>query len=254
MNDNRKLFYSQNVKKTLPDGCAVNTGDHPRWNQNYTHYGTDNFNLYIVPGGERYPPIGQDGLLGEDCSLWTSTEGLYDTVIRVIMRYDSDVMSISNVQKIAGFGFYVRAVKDYTGSAVDGTIVSNAYTDNNGSFYDGVVIGKQLWQRWNLRTTKYVDGTNIPEITTNLDFINDRNGAFCQYENNNAYGLTYGYMYNWYALDNVKLLVDGDGWRIPSYNDFMTLKTYIINNYNSITTTNYAMFLKSCRQVTHPLA
>jgi len=52
-------------------------------------------------------------------------------------------------------------------------------------------------------------------------------------------------------------LVDNNGYRVPSDADWTQLTNYLINenwcNDVEIITYNVAQFLKSCRQVDHPL-
>ena len=37
----------------MPKGCAIATNEHPRWNENTTHYGTNNFKVNALPSGGR---------------------------------------------------------------------------------------------------------------------------------------------------------------------------------------------------------
>lgn len=57
-------------------------------------------------------------------------------------------------------------------------------------------------------------------------WINDTTGAYCAYDNDPANATIYGYLYNWYAVDNAHGLAP-TGWRIPSDTDWDILIAYL---------------------------
>jgi uncharacterized protein (TIGR02145 family) len=99
-------------------------------------------------------------------------------------------------------------------------------TDIDGNVYDTVIIGTQEWLVQNLRTTKYADGTPIPNLPIAGAWIADVTGAYCWYNNDVANKEEYGALYNWYAVDNAHGLAP-TGWRVPSEADVNTLLTTI---------------------------
>lgn len=78
-----------------------------------------------------------------------------------------------------------------------------------------------------LRTTKYKDGTNIPNVTDNTAWINLSTGAYCNYNNSSDAGFitTYGHLYNWYAVNTGKLAPSG--WHVPTDAEWTTLTDYL---------------------------
>ena len=80
------------------------------------------------------------------------------------------------------------------------TSSSSSVTDADGNVYTSVTIGTQEWMVENLRTTKYSDGTPIPNVTGNTAWINLSSGAWCNYHNRSSNDATYGKLYNWYAV------------------------------------------------------
>lgn len=237
----------------MPDGCAVSTTVHPRWNESDGSYGTNNFRFNALPGGFRAITGVSDGI-GNFGYWWSASENSSSYVWNRHLHY-----LYSNVLRDYGFkelGFSVRCVKDYTGTQPNGTILPNDYTDGDGNTYDAVVIGEQSWTVENLYTTKYQNGTSIPNVTNNSTWGGLTTGAYCYYNNDyTTYGQYYGALYNWYAVNSG--LVNNNGYRVPSDADWTQLTDYLINtnwcNDVTVTSSNVAQFLKSCRQVNHPL-
>jgi uncharacterized protein (TIGR02145 family) len=98
-------------------------------------------------------------------------------------------------------------------------------TDIDGNVYTSVIIGTQEWLVENLKTTKYNDGTAIPNITDDTLWALDIAGAMCWYDNDISNNTPYGVLYNWYAVNTGKLAPAG--WRVPSQIDMETLGTFI---------------------------
>jgi len=120
--------------------------------------------------------------------------------------------------------------------------------DVDGNGYNIVEIGSQVWMAENLKTTKYNDGTLIPNVTGNTAWAGLNTDAYCWYNNDAAtYKGTYGALYNWYTANTGKLCPTG--WHVPSSVEWSTFENYLIfNGYNYDGTTsgnNYAKALAS---------
>lgn len=102
-------------------------------------------------------------------------------------------------------------------------------TDQDGNVYKTITIGTQTWMAENLRTTKYNDGTAIPNVTDSIAWAALTTGAFCNYKNttNDVFIATYGRLYNWYAVNSGKL--SPAGWHIPTMDEFNILSAYLGN-------------------------
>jgi len=92
-------------------------------------------------------------------------------------------------------------------------------TDIDGNLYHTVTIGKQVWMVENLKTTKYNDGTVIPQLSNNSE------PGMCWYNQNPANKDTYGGLYNFYVVRTGKLCPEG--WRVPSVDDWDTLFCFL---------------------------
>ncbi len=98
-------------------------------------------------------------------------------------------------------------------------------TDIDGNVYKTVKIGNQIWMAENLKTTRYNDGTPIPNVTDNNEWSNLTKGAYCYYDNDYSNNAIYGKLYNWYAVNTDKLAPKG--WHVPSYKEWQQLINYL---------------------------
>ena len=114
-------------------------------------------------------------------------------------------------------------------------VQDNVIKDGDGNIYNSVQIGTQVWMVENLKTTKYNDGTPIPNITDAATWAAATTGAYCDYSNTPANSATYGRLYNWYVVDNndaTKMTSNGGknvcptGWHVPSDDEWRTLTTF----------------------------
>ena len=101
---------------------------------------------------------------------------------------------------------------------------STSITDKDGNIYTSVTIGTQTWMVENLKTTKYNDGTAIPNVTDNTEWSNLTTSAYCWYDNDIAKKTPYGALYNGYAVKTGKLCPTG--WHVPSDTEWITLIDY----------------------------
>lgn len=99
-------------------------------------------------------------------------------------------------------------------------------TDIDGNVYKTVVIGDQEWMVENLKTTRYNDGTPIPNVTDITEWRNVDAPAYVWYNNDISYKDAYGALYNGYAISNSKELCPS-GWRVASDDDWKKLEMYL---------------------------
>jgi uncharacterized protein (TIGR02145 family) len=107
-------------------------------------------------------------------------------------------------------------------------------TDIDGNVYESVTICNQTWTKSNLNVSKYTDGTTIPQVTDQNQWINLTTGAWCYYNNITANGAKYGKLYNWYALMGIhdkasatnpalRKKLAPTGWHVPTDEEWTQL-------------------------------
>lgn len=135
--------------------------------------------------------------------------------------------------------YYVRAYASNSkgtgyGSEISFKTLEDKYgtmTDIEGNNYNTVKIGTQVWTVENLLTTKYNDGTPIPNVTDDDEWSDLTTGAYCNYDNLESNAEIYGRLYNWNAVNTGKLAPAG--WHVPTDDDWTILENYLIaNGYN----------------------
>jgi uncharacterized protein (TIGR02145 family) len=108
--------------------------------------------------------------------------------------------------------------------------------DGDNNYYPVVQINTQLWMAENLKTTKYNDGTTIPNITDDYAWYVLTTGAYSDYNNTPANSTIYGRLYNWFTVDNnaaTKVASNGGknvcptGWHVSTDAEWTTLTTYL---------------------------
>lgn len=104
-------------------------------------------------------------------------------------------------------------------------IQTGILTDIDGNVYKSVKIGSQWWMAENLKTTKYNDGTYIPNVTDDTTWQGLTSGAYCWYDNNIENKNDYGALYNWHTINAGNL--SPTGWHVPSREEWNILITHL---------------------------
>lgn len=100
--------------------------------------------------------------------------------------------------------------------------------DLEGNVYRTVTINNKRWTIDNCRSTKYNDGSDIPEVTDQAAWDALATPAYCKYGNGTT---KFGLLYNWHVVDpaNTKKIAI-DGWRVPTRDEIAALRTFLIDN------------------------
>jgi uncharacterized protein (TIGR02145 family) len=102
-------------------------------------------------------------------------------------------------------------------------------TSNEVGTSNEVTIGNQVWMTKNLNVDKFRNGDPIPEAKTDEEWKKageNKQPAWCYYDNDPANGAKYGKLYNWYAVNDPRGLAP-EGWKIPSHDDWGLLIDYL---------------------------
>jgi uncharacterized protein (TIGR02145 family) len=98
--------------------------------------------------------------------------------------------------------------------------------DYDGNAYNTVQIGNQTWMSENLKTSKYNNGDDIPNVPGAVDWIYLESGAWVHFDNDPSYESTHGKLYNWHVVNDERGVCP-TGYHVPNQIEWDTLKQYI---------------------------
>lgn len=101
--------------------------------------------------------------------------------------------------------------------------------ERDGKNYNTIKIGNQVWMAGNLNVSTFLNGDTIFNAKTNEQWKKagiNKQPAWCYYQNDSTNGLTYGKLYNWYAVNDARGLAP-KGWHIPSDFEWTELTDFL---------------------------
>jgi uncharacterized protein (TIGR02145 family) len=102
----------------------------------------------------------------------------------------------------------------------------NTIMDVDGNVYHSIKIGTQTWMIENLKATRYQNGDLIQHINSSNLWGMQTKGAWCNYENDTDKGITFGRLYNWYAVNDERKIAP-EGWHIPTDAEWTILTDFL---------------------------
>ena len=182
-------------------------------------------------------PVSNGGSVITSYTATSSPGGIKST----LNQAGSGTITFTGLTNGTAYTFTVKA--NNTAGTGAASAASNSVTpmvpviaDGSGNTYEFITIGTQTWMTRNLNTTKYNDGTAIPNITDIVSWNAASNGAYCDYNNTASNSDTYGKLYNSFVADNnaaTKVASNGGknvcpaGWHVPTSAEWTTLVTYL---------------------------
>jgi uncharacterized protein (TIGR02145 family) len=157
-----------------------------------------------------------------------------DTVSSDVTEYTDSGLTFGQSYDYRVAAYTSVNTSDYSATAT--AIAMASMVDYDGNVYQPILIGNQVWIAENLKVTHYRNGNEIPTGYSNADWSildNTETGAYAVYDDNESNADTYGYLYNWYAVDTMSHNIAPEGWHVPTDADWTELKTYLSNNGHS---------------------
>jgi uncharacterized protein (TIGR02145 family) len=95
-------------------------------------------------------------------------------------------------------------------------------TDIDGNFYPTIIMNGQEWMQSNLKTSHYCNGEPILTGLNNGAWESSVQGAYSIYADNLANDISYGKLYNWYAVSDQRNICPC-GWHVPTQFEWNSL-------------------------------
>ena len=157
------------------------------------------------------------GIIIQRGICWSTTTGSENCKIGLGTGVGTFKVEINNLN--ANTKYYVRAYATNSKGTRYGNSVyfktkedTLPINDIDGNVYKTITIGTQIWMKENLKVTKYRNG----------DVINGSSKRQWAYNNDESNVATYGRLYSWYAVDDVRGLAP-IGWHVPTDDEFTAL-------------------------------
>jgi uncharacterized protein (TIGR02145 family) len=133
-----------------------------------------------------------------------------------------------------GTSYYVRAYATNTVGTAYGeekimtTYGTDAVLDNEGNYYNQVIIGKQAWLKENLRVTKYCNGEPVGTTNpANKEILDEKDPKYqWVYDGNENNSASFGRLYTWYAITDIRGVCPV-GWHVPDDTEWNQLIDYL---------------------------
>lgn len=102
----------------------------------------------------------------------------------------------------------------------------NIKDSRDGIIYKTVQIGTQCWFKENLKASKYYNEKTIPNVKDSFKWVQMNSRAYCNYDNEENNSLTYGHLYNWFAVNDISNLCP-NSWHVPNRFEWDALLDYL---------------------------
>ena len=252
--NNAKTIKSDQIRKNLEAryetlGLAANIPDFEKY---ISQFIANTKFIYISPFPELTTSLVKDNTANTaTCGGNITKEGTSPVTVRGICWSTNQNASIADSKTNNGTGggsfisyltaltpnttYYIRAYATNSAGTAYGNEVTfktsesgvGTITDSDGNVYHTVTIGTQIWMVENLKTTKYRNGESLKYIPDDTEWSNQStSGAYCWFQNDITKKSTYGALYNWYAVADLRSIAPV-GWHIPSNADWIKLIDYL---------------------------
>jgi uncharacterized protein (TIGR02145 family) len=125
-----------------------------------------------------------------------------------------------------GIAFKVVAKGGVKKEWLNPSLSYGSVTDIDGNTYATIQIGKQVWMAENLRTTRYSDGSALPELADDKAWSGARTGGWCTATDGPHVVPGAGSLYNVRALSDARNVCPA-GWHLPTETDWNILMTHL---------------------------
>ncbi len=163
---------------------------------------------------------------GSDSPFSAAYIDTIEGIVPPVYRFDTETSGYVEVDSIFPLvGYWVLSSDSFTmGSEECGC--PPTVTDIDSNVYPTILIGEQCWMLENLKVTHYTDGSEIPNVTDDSEWVHLSSGAYRAYGDDPTNIETYGLLYNWFAVDDERGLAP-EGWHVATDEDWAELEVFL---------------------------
>jgi len=175
-----------------------------------------------------------------------SNEAMVSTSVQHSLPGTTEMKGPSSIKSVITMQFNTGDTLKLTGKSGNYRTVSMLFPDQSqtvtfqfvscseadSNHYAVVQIGSQVWMQENLKTTKYRDGSDIPNVQDSAAWANLTTGAWCDFHNLPSEGAYYGHLYNFYAVDDARKMCP-TGWHVPSTGEWNIMEKFLDNTVDT---------------------
>ncbi|PID94802.1 MAG: hypothetical protein CSA89_00520 [Bacteroidales bacterium] len=168
-----------------------------------------------------------------DSTIDLSTGYKVQEVGKIIFDYTTGLATEEALSETWAGGIFIDQQGNISYQNIDNATIATAtpyyLEDVRGEeieLYALVKIGNQVWQRQNMRTALFNNGSAIITGLTKQQWEDTKTPAVTYYDNNIQNRDTMGALYNWYAANDIDNVMP-QGWIVPSVADWEELAKYI---------------------------
>ncbi len=103
--------------------------------------------------------------------------------------------------------------------------------DADNNYYCTIKIGDQLWMAANLKTTKYRNGEDIPNVSDANDWKYLYSPGWCDHSNDPNNGHIYGKLYNYYAVSDSRNIAP-EGWHVATKDEWAAMINHVATHWS----------------------
>jgi len=156
------------------------------------------------------------------------TRGLESSRSIIAMQYNA-----GDTLKLTGKSGFCRTIVMLIPTQSQKVTFNFVYcADADSNHYAVVQIGSQLWMAENLKTTRYRDGSAIPNIQDSASWGSATAGAYCDYHNLTSEGQQYGHLYNFHAASDPRNIAPV-GWHVSTNSEWNKMEVFLDKTVDS---------------------
>jgi uncharacterized protein (TIGR02145 family) len=99
--------------------------------------------------------------------------------------------------------------------------IFGSVADVEGNVYKTIPINNRNWMAENLKTTKYNEGSPIPNVK-DMQWNSLTSGAYCWYDNDETNKIIYGALYNYNTVTDDRQVCPS-GWHVPTPSEWASI-------------------------------